>query len=66
MHLDLAMSGKGPRAVLPISTFMYNTSMMLEALESGELTPEKLREMAKKNDDMEEAVIEIEKSRKTP
>jgi hypothetical protein len=63
MHLDMAIAGTGPSKVLPISTYIHNNNAVLEALDNGTLTPDRLKEIAKANDDLFAAVLAIDKSR---
>jgi hypothetical protein len=65
MHVDLAASGKGPSTIPPLSTFAYNNNnLMLEALESGTLTPERMKEISKLNDAVYDTAFEIDRDRR--
>jgi hypothetical protein len=63
MHLDMAVAGTGPSKVAPISTYIFNNNAVLEALENGTLTADRLKAIAQANDDLFAAVLAIEKTR---
>jgi hypothetical protein len=64
MHLDLATSGKGPTELPPLSTFAYNNMLMLEAIEAGTFSPERMREISKLNDEAYKTAFEIDRERR--
>jgi hypothetical protein len=66
MHLDLATSGKGPKSVLPPSTFLHHNDLVLKAIESDSYTPERAKEISLLVDQMTDVVNEIEKRRRSP
>jgi hypothetical protein len=64
MNVHRATSGHSPSLVLPLSTFMFDTDQLLSALKRGELTAAKLREIAIRNEEMEKAVLDIDKAQR--
>ena len=61
--LDLAKT-QGGGAILPISVYMHNNHLLLEALESGTLTTDRLEEITAANEKLAIAILKMEKARR--
>jgi hypothetical protein len=63
-HLELLKAGKTDGGVLPISAYAHHNSLMLQALDDGNLTPERIAEIIELNEKFCRAVAEADKKRR--
>ncbi|SFI39633.1 hypothetical protein [Bradyrhizobium sp. Gha] len=63
-HLELAKADRAPRAVLPITAYVHNNAQLLDALEAGDLTPDRITRIMRKNGDFFRAVQETDQAQR--
>jgi hypothetical protein len=61
MALELAVTGRGPPNVMPLSTYIHHNDLVLRALEDDALSPKTVRDIAAKAEAMRAVVMELEK-----